>query len=184
MNNKNHFTREPLMKHLYHLLIIVVLGATPNTFAEKQQMSVLFLIIDDLNTWLHGDENRYGGKVIAPNITKLGKSGIVFQHAYTASPVCAPSRTALWSGMRPWQTGVYQNGVDSRQSKALKKATSLPKLFKQAGYFTASHGKVTHGWDTRSGFDERTPHRSLTIANYHRLEFDFNQSQARLPLQF
>ena len=147
------------MKHLYHLLIIVVLGATPNTFAEKQQMNVLFLIIDDLNTWLLGDENRYRGKVIAPNITKLGKSGIVFQHAYTASPVCAPSRTALWSGMRPWQTGVYQNGVDSRQSKALKKATSLPKLFKQAGYFTASHGKVTHGWDTRSGFDERTPHR-------------------------
>ena len=61
--------------------------------------------------------------------------------------------------MRPWQTGVYHNGVDSGESKALKKATSLPKLFKEAGYFTGSYRKITHGWDTRGDFEERIPHR-------------------------
>jgi arylsulfatase A-like enzyme len=95
--------------------------------------NVLLLIVDDLNTWLLEDPTRYSGKVVAPNLQELGKQGIVFRRAYTASPVCCPSRTALLSGVRPWQSGMYENGLDSSASAALKQATSMPAVFKQAG---------------------------------------------------
>ena len=44
------------------------------------------LAVDDLNTWLLGDADRYAGNVIAPHIRRLAGSGVVFNRAYTASP--------------------------------------------------------------------------------------------------
>jgi len=126
--------------------------------AQENRMNVLFLVVDDLNSWLLGDTNRYAGKVVAPNIRRLADGGVLFNRAYTASPFCSPSRTALLSGVRPWKSGVYDNGLDMTESTALQNATSLPKLFNQAGYFTASYGKIGHGWDTRSDWDDRIGH--------------------------
>ena len=37
-----------------------------NEAKSEQQMNVLFLASDDLNSWLLGDTNRYAGKVVAP----------------------------------------------------------------------------------------------------------------------
>ncbi|MBC8217975.1 MAG: sulfatase-like hydrolase/transferase, partial [Planctomycetes bacterium] len=122
-------------------------------------MNVLFLVVDDLNTWLLGDTNRYAGKVVAPNIRRLADGGVVFSRAYTASPFCCPSRTALLSGVSPWKSGVYQNGQITSESIALQNATSLPKLFNKAGYYTASYGKIGHGWDTRADWDDHIPHK-------------------------
>jgi choline-sulfatase len=127
--------------------------------AQENRVNVLFLVVDDLNTWLLGDTNRYAGKVVASNIRRLADGGVIFNRAYTASPFCSPSRTALLSGVSPWKSGVYENGQTISESIALKNATSLPKLFKQAGYSTASYGKIGHGWDTRSDWDNHIPHK-------------------------
>jgi choline-sulfatase len=140
---------------LYALSVL----APSHLLAAEKPPNVLLLIADDLNTWLLDDPDRYAGKVVAPNLKKLGESGVVFQRAYTASPVCCPSRTALFSGVRPWQSGMYENGLDSSGSAALKNATSLPGLFKNAGYFTASYGKVGHGWRLGKVWDDDLPHK-------------------------
>lgn len=126
-------------------------------------MNVLFLAVDDLNTWLLGDENRYTGKVVAPNIRQLAESGVLFEHAYTSSPYCSPSRTAFLSGVSPWNSGVYDNAVLTDQSVPLQEATSLSMLFKQSGYYTASYGKIEHGWKMRSSWDDEMPHRRNPI---------------------
>jgi len=126
---------------------------------QENRMNVLLLIVDDLNSWLLGDTHRYAGKVAAPNIRRLADSGVMFTRAYTASPFCSPSRTALLSGVSPWKSGIYQNGQNISESTALQNATSLPKLFKKAGYTTASYGKIAHGWDLRSDWDDHMPHK-------------------------
>lgn len=130
-----------------------------NDASQANRMNVLFLVVDDLNTWLLGDTNRYADKVVAPNIQRLADSGVIFSRAYTASPFCSPSRTALLSGVSPWKSGVYQNGQITSESIALQNATSLAKLFNKAGYYTASYGKVGHGWDVRADWDDRIPHK-------------------------
>ncbi|NJM54819.1 MAG: sulfatase-like hydrolase/transferase, partial [Verrucomicrobiae bacterium] len=140
-------------------LTIALLLQPAGAAEARTKPNVLLLIVDDLNTFLLGDTNRYAGKVIAPNIQRLAQSGVVFNRAYTAAPVCSPSRTALLSGVRPWQSGLYDNGLDMTKSEALKKATPMPEVFKAAGYYTASYGKVGHGWDLRKVWDDYQPHR-------------------------
>lgn len=140
------------------LPLLAILTCTDARAAE-QPPNVLLLIVDDLNTWLLGDIDRYAGKVLTPNIKKLAVSGVTFRRAYTASPVCCPSRTAFLSGVRPWQSGLYDNGLDAAASAALKTATPLPAVFKKAGYFTASYGKVAHGWKLGDVWDVFVPHR-------------------------
>lgn len=122
-------------------------------------MNVLFLAVDDLNTWLLGDVGRYTGKVAAPNIRRLAASGVNFVRAYTASPKCSPSRTAILSGVSPWKSGVYQNGVAIEDSPALRRATPLPRLFRDAGYYTASAGKIGHGWGDSQDWNALMRHR-------------------------
>ena len=127
--------------------------------AGADRPNVLFLIVDDLNTLLLGDTNRYAGKVIAPNITRLADSGVNFTRNFAAAPKCEPSRSAFLSGVVPWKSGVYDNGYDVNSSPALKKAISLPVYFRQHGYYAVSYGKVSHGWDMGELDDLSTHHR-------------------------
>ena len=124
-----------------------------------QRVNVLFLVVDDLNTWLLSDPNRYTGKVVAPAIQKLASEGVLFRRAYCSAPKCSPSRTAVLSGVAPWKSGIYQNSQLISDSPALKTAVSLPQYFKNHGYYTASAGKVSHGYDTKGAWDVRIPHK-------------------------
>ncbi|WP_319589323.1 sulfatase [uncultured Draconibacterium sp.] len=141
-------------------ITVMLLTLSNNGYCQTKQPNILFLVVDDLNTWLLEDSNRYTGKVVAPNITRLAESGVLFTRSYTSSPFCSPSRTALWSGVSPWKSGVYENGMAIDESQALKNASSLPQLLKKAGYYTASYGKIGHGWNPEGEeWDDRVPHR-------------------------
>lgn len=121
-------------------------------------MNVLLLIADDLNTWTLEKPERYAGKIVAPNLQKLGESGVVFYNAYCAAPYCVPSRTAVWSGVSPHKSGIYHNQTNVNESEALKSAISLFQIFQDAGYYTAGYGKITHGWDG-GGFNHKVGHK-------------------------
>lgn len=138
------------------LATVALLTSCSNT--EAQQKNVLFLVIDDLNTWLLQNPDRYTGKVIAPNILKLAESGVRFDQAFCTSPKCSPSRTAFLSGVSPWKSGVYDNGVDVMSSPALQAAISLPKVLQDNGYYTASFGKISHGFDMGLEYDAHRNH--------------------------
>ncbi|MEM6601824.1 MAG: sulfatase [Verrucomicrobiota bacterium] len=122
-------------------------GATAETRDSAKPMNILFLIIDDLNTWLLSREGRYQGQVVAPNIRKLAASGVSFTHAYCASPKCSPSRTSFLSGVAPWKSGHTNNGLNIKNNKLLAQATAFPKLLQKNGYLIGSAGKVGHGYD-------------------------------------
>ena len=135
-------------------------ASSPARVAEAPaKMNVLMLIADDLNSWLLEDPQRYKGKVVAPNLDKFADSGVNFLHAYTASPVCSPSRTAFFSGVSPWKSGHYHNALEVKKSKPLNDALSLAGCLKRAGYSTAGYGKITHGWDQKEHWDVKIGHK-------------------------
>lgn len=141
------------------LLFVVPLTMIAQVEAVDQPMNVLFLVADDLNSWMLGDPDRYPGNVVAPNLRKLADSGVNFTRAYTAAPVCSPSRTAFFSGVAPWKSGHYHNTPGANTSEPLKNALSLAGFFKKAGYTTAGYGKITHGWDQKEHWDEKIGHK-------------------------
>lgn len=143
------------MKTIAQTLLIALLFITFNVLGEKntpvqsedkKPMNILFLIVDDLNSWLLEDPERYAGKVIAPNIKGLAESGVNFVKTYSASTVCTPSRTATLTSIAPWRSGVYGNGYSTAASPVVNESISLPYLFKKAGYYTAGAGKISHGY--------------------------------------
>jgi hypothetical protein len=66
--------------------------------ASKHKLNVLHIVADDLRPDIlsYGVEGR-----ITPNIDKLVKTGVVFDHAYCQIAVCGPSRNSFLSGRRP-----------------------------------------------------------------------------------
>ena len=75
----------------------------------------------------------------APNLTTLAEDGVRFIHAYTAAPLCQPSRTSIITGLYPSQTKIYGNQTGPL-SDDLRDNTFMNNLQK-AGYYTALIGK-------------------------------------------
>ena len=88
-----------------------------------------------------------------PHMDALGRSGTVFTRAFCQIAWCAPSRNSFLTGLRPSQTRTY-NFLDSfrEPSAPSTNATTLPELFKRAGFTTLSFGKVFHP-DLPAAFD-------------------------------
>ncbi len=149
-----------LMKTVVSFLMLLCQSVTLGAAVEKP-MNVLLLISDDLNSWLLENPERYTGKVIAPNLKALAASGVNFKYAYCAAPVCSPSRTAFFSGVAPWKSGIYNNAQTINKSEALNQEAvlSLAGLFKKGGYSTFGYGKITHGWDQKEHWDEHIGHK-------------------------
>jgi choline-sulfatase len=94
----------------------------------------------------------YGNSVVrAPHIARLSESGVVFEHAYCSSPLCAPSRASFMCGLLPSRIGVYDNGAEF--------VASIPTFahrLRSLGYRTCLAGKMHFiGPDQLHGFEAR-----------------------------
>jgi len=94
----------------------------------------------------------YGNPVtLAPAMSALAASGVAFDAAYTASPLCSPARASLLTGQLPSRTGVYDNAAEF--------SAHIPTFAHQlrgAGYRTVLAGKMHFcGPDQLHGFEER-----------------------------
>ena len=136
-------------------IVVMALGfclARP-CFAAARPVNVLMIVVDDMNDWV----GCLGGHPDArtPNIDRLAGRGMLFTNAHCAAPVCNPSRVATMTGRRPSTTGIYSNRV--LWHKALEGVVSIPRHFRQAGYYVAGGGKIYHhmpGFNRRSDWHE------------------------------
>lgn len=122
------------------LLLLLALAALPAIAQDETRPNVLFIAVDDMADWA----GYLGGHpdVRTPNIDRLANRGFVFTQAHVASPICGPSRAALWTGMRPERTQVYTNV--GNYTDYVPDATILPQHFMQDGYHVMGAGKLIH----------------------------------------
>lgn len=123
-------------KYLQLLLTLLFVGTV--SFSQEKP-NVILIYADDLG---YGDLSCYGAtKIKTPNLDTLANHGIRFTNAHATSATCTPSRYALMTGQYPWRkegTGVLPG--DAALIIPTNK-TTLPKVFKQAGYTTGIVGK-------------------------------------------
>ena len=148
--------------------------------------NVIFILADDLgwsDTTLYGHTKFYQ----TPNIERLAKRGMTFSQAYSASPLCSPTRSAILTGLSPARTGittpnchvpqVVLNATTGKKAPVDQKVLqpnpvtrlktdypTLVKSLKAAGYATGHFGKWHLGPEPYSplehGFDVDMPHTS------------------------
>jgi iduronate 2-sulfatase len=131
--------------------------------AASPKPNVLLICVDDLKPLL----GCYGERVVrSPNIDRLAASGMVFERAYCNQAVCAPSRNALMTGMRPTSLGIYDLGTNFRV--AARDAITLPQYFKRHGYRTEGLGKIFHvGHGNHEDLDSwSVPHWHAKVVAY------------------
>jgi arylsulfatase A-like enzyme len=165
-------------KKIQQTLVILFIITLPyfQSFAQNNEKpNVLFILVDDLG-W--ADLGAYGSEFYeTPNIDRLAKNGVKFNNAYTASPVCSPTRASIMTGKYPSKTyntdwfGAPQPWNYQKhwtRNKPLVPAEynpnmeleeySLAEAFKDAGYKTFFAGKWHLGeeeeyWPESQGFD-------------------------------
>jgi arylsulfatase len=142
---------------------------------SSQKPNIIFILADDLG---YGDLGAYGQKKIeTPNIDRLAATGMLFTQHYSGSPVCAPSRCILLTGLHSGHAQVRGNDEWSDRGdvwnyramiadstlegqRPLRNGTvTIPMLLKKAGYVTGMSGKWglgaphTGSIPTKMGFD-------------------------------
>jgi choline-sulfatase len=111
--------------------------------------NILFIIADQLAAQFLG---AYGHKTTkTPNLDRLAKSGVVFENAYSSSPLCAPARATIMNGLLPSRTGVYDNAAEFPSA-----IPTWAHYLRLQGYQTCLSGKMHFvGPDQLHGLQER-----------------------------
>jgi len=95
----------------------------------------IVIVIADDHSML--DSGCYGNKVVkTPNIDRLAREGMRFTRAFTATAMCAPTRSILYTGLYPIRNGAYPN-----HSRVYPGTKSLPHYLKKLGYRVGLAGK-------------------------------------------
>lgn len=121
----------------------------PSRKASKP--NILFILADDLG---YGDLSCYGQKKFStPHIDKLAEKGLVFTQHYSGSTVCAPSRSALLTGLHTGHTPVRGNKEVKPEGQWPMPGDTftLTNMLKQTGYTTGVFGKWGLGYPGSEG---------------------------------
>jgi len=116
---------------------------------KSTKQNILIVMADQLTALALG---CYGNKdVKSPNIDRLAAEGVIFESAYSSSPLCTPARYAFMTGQNISQCGGYDNA-------AYMPATmpTFAHYMRLMGYKTCLSGKMHFvGADQLHGFEDR-----------------------------
>lgn len=147
-----------LPRPLFTALLLLGLAS-----ARAEKPNVLLICVDDLKPLL----GCYGDRTVkSPNIDALAARSVQFDRAYANQAVCAPSRNALLTSLRPQTLGIYDLGTNFRRSRP--DAVTLPQYFKQHGWRTEGLGKIFHvgHGNTEDPVSWSVPHWKANVVSY------------------
>ncbi len=132
--------------------------ASEGTAATMKRPNFLVFLADD-----QGIEHVgcYGNKIVrTPHIDRLAGEGLRFTRAFTPTAMCAPSRSALYTGLHP-----HRNGAHANHSRVRPGVKSLPHYLQPLGYRVGLAGKGHIGPDEAFRF-ERMRHHGRDIGKF------------------
>ena len=131
---------------------IALLAAFACASANAAQPNILWLSSEDNGPQLgiYGDE--YAD---TPNLDDLGSKGMIYRHAWSTAPVCAPARTTIISGMYPPSLGAQHMRSMTRLPASMR---MFPQYLRDAGYYASNNAKEDYNlekpgkvWDESGG---------------------------------
>ncbi len=139
--------RRELRLGAWAILPLVLASCAP----VDQQPNIVFIVADDLG---YGELGSYGQQHIrTPNLDRLAADGTRFTNHYSGSPVCAPSRAVLLTGLHtghayirdndemPERGDVWRDLSLEGQRPLLQGTRTIGSMLQEAGYTTGAVGK-------------------------------------------
>ena len=126
------------------LLLLFLVIAWPGQAQETpRHYNVIYISVEDMWPSLacYGDPVAYSS-----HLDQFAEEAVLFEDVHCQIALCTPSRTSILTGIRPSTSGIVK--IDDDWQAILPNATSLPRHFRNQGYYTALAGKIH---DLRSG---------------------------------
>jgi arylsulfatase A-like enzyme len=161
------------MLTLRRFLISILAALLAAAATAQDRPNVVWLVVEDMSPWLgcYGDDT-----VQTPNCDRLAREGVRYTNAFATSPVCAPARSSLITGMYATRIGTMQMRNNSPSKSALAKDPDayedipgyqglppawlrcFPELLRKHGYYCTNNAKKDYQfkepvtvWDQSSG---------------------------------
>lgn len=115
----------------------------------NEKPNIIYILSDQHNAAVLGCA---GDAVVrTPNLDALAGRGVSLDNCYCASPLCAPSRSAMLSGLLPCHSGVFNNMQCLRSDRA-----TFVNALTVGGYETVLCGRMHFvQFDQRHGYEKR-----------------------------
>jgi N-acetylglucosamine-6-sulfatase len=149
------------------------LAAPPRALSTPAtRPNIVFILTDDLSWNLV----QY-----MPNVVRMQQAGVTFTNYIVTDSLCCPSRSSIFTGRFPHNTGVFRNigpdgGYRAFERRGNQQATFATTL-SAAGYRTAMLGKYLNGYEP--GRDRADPGWTFwAVAGdaYKEFNYDLNQN--------
>lgn len=118
--------------------LVSVPGSKPAAFARP---NILWISAEDISPDLgcYGDDYAR-----TPALDKLAGQGVRYTNAFSSAPVCAPSRSAIITGMYPTTIGSMH-----MRSKAVPPAgvKAFPEYLRADGYYCSNNSKTDYNFE-------------------------------------
>jgi uncharacterized sulfatase len=124
-----------------HLLIAVLLLVSALPVSAQSRPNILWISAEDISP----DLGSYGdGYARTPNLDRLANQGVRFAKAFSVAPVCAPSRSAIITGMYATSIGSHH-----MRSKAVPPVgvKAFPEYLRAAGYYCTNNSKTDYNFE-------------------------------------
>ena len=138
------------MRHCVWVTGCILIGLTVSACAPEENErppNIIYMLADDLG---YGEVGAYGQSLIrTPNLDALAAEGIRFTQHYSGSPVCAPSRATLLTGLSTlrsqirdnFEVGGYPDPDELGQMPLDSGTYTIGTMLQDAGYVTGAIGK-------------------------------------------
>lgn len=117
----------------------IVIAPGPTVAADRP--NILWISCEDIcpDLGCYGDKYAY-----TPNIDRLAREGVRYTHAFSVSGVCAPSRSAIITGMYPTTIGTHHMRCKAVPPAYVKCFT---EYLRAAGYYCTNNVKTDYNFD-------------------------------------
>jgi len=146
-------SRRAFLKTSSSLGASVLLGScTPHGSSDRgsaqDKPNILWISCEDLSCWIgcYGDE-----QADTPNIDTLAAQGLRYEHAYASSPVCAPARSCLITGLYATSLGTQHLRSSIRLPDTVRCFT---EYLRAAGYYCSNNVKKDYNFKDTNAWDE------------------------------
>lgn len=123
--------------------------ATGNPKGAVSQPNILYIMADQLaapQLKMYNPESQ----IKTPNLDRLASTAVQFDSAYCPSPLCAPSRMSMITGLLPMRIGAFDNA-----SQISSELPTYSHYLRSKGYHTALAGKMHFVGDQLHGYEQR-----------------------------
>ncbi len=130
-------------------IFLLLLAYSPAVVAaDDARPNILVIMSDEHNADVL---SCYGNRIVrTPNLDRLAAQGVVFEAAYTNSPLCVPCRLSFTSGKYISRVGAWNNDCWLPSADY----PSIARVMNAAGYESYLCGKMHYDRTRRYGFTE------------------------------